>query len=105
MTRRSYICDPNPPYKLIPKEEYLAPERRAPHIMPDIEPFVSPVTGKLIRGRRDLRLHNREQAVTNMADFSPEYFKRKQAENSIHSKTQKAERIAAIKQAMEQKRG
>jgi hypothetical protein len=37
--------------------------------MPDIEPFVSPVDGKVITGRRALREHNKRHNVTNAADF------------------------------------
>jgi len=42
-------------------------------IMPDIEPFVSPVDGKVITGRRALREHNKKHDVTNIADFKNEW--------------------------------
>lgn len=38
-------------------------------IMGDIEPFVSPVTGKVVGGRRQLREHNLVNNVTNTSDF------------------------------------
>lgn len=38
-------------------------------IMPDIAPFVSPITGKVISGRAALREHNKMHNVTNVADF------------------------------------
>lgn len=38
-------------------------------VMPDIEPFVSPVDGTVITGRKALREHNRRHGVTNAADF------------------------------------
>lgn len=44
-------------------------------LMPDIEPFVSPVTGKVVGGRRQLREHNLVNNVTNVADFREEWKK------------------------------
>lgn len=42
-------------------------------IMPDIEPFVSPIDGSVISGRRALEAHNRRHNVTNVADFKNEW--------------------------------
>lgn len=42
-------------------------------IMPDIEPFVSPIDGKVISGRRALAEHNKRHNVTNAADFTNEW--------------------------------
>jgi hypothetical protein len=42
-------------------------------IMPDIKPFVSPITGKEITGRKALRDHNKQFNVTNTADFKGEW--------------------------------
>jgi hypothetical protein len=39
-------------------------------IMPDIKPFISPITGREITGRRALREHNKQFNVTNVADFN-----------------------------------
>lgn len=41
--------------------------------MPDIEPFVSPVDGSVITGRKALREHNKKHDVTNAADFKGEW--------------------------------
>lgn len=38
-------------------------------VMPDIEPFVSPVDGTVITGRKALREHNKRHNVTNAADY------------------------------------
>jgi len=61
--------------KLIPKEEYQGDNTRnqSSHIMPDIEPFVSPVDGTTISSRPHLREHNRKHGVTNSADYPKEY--------------------------------
>ena len=101
MTRKSYICNPNPPYNLIPIEEYVRAPKSGIHIIPDIEPFVSPVDKKVVRGRRDLRDHNRRHNVTNAADFSPEYYKEKQRENKRVFEKGRPDRIEAIKRALE----
>ena len=41
--------------------------------MPDIEPFVSPIDGKVITGRAALREHNKRYEVTNVADYTNEW--------------------------------
>jgi hypothetical protein len=93
--------------KLIPKDEYYGNNSRAdlPHILPDIEPFKSPITGEVIRGRGHLRQHMKEHGVTNIGDYSADYFQKKQIERSRQitgqTKEARAERIALLKQAME----
>lgn len=42
-------------------------------IMPDIEPFVSPIDGSVITGRRALEEHNKRHNVTNVADYTNEW--------------------------------
>lgn len=46
--------------------------------MGDIEPFVSPVTGEVIGGRRQLRDHNRQNNVTNVADYKETWSRQKE---------------------------
>jgi len=58
--------------KLIPKAEYYPQEKVSVQIMPDIQPFVSPVDGKVITSRTKLRAHNREHGVTNIRDYGEE---------------------------------
>ena len=93
--------------KLIPKDEYYGNNVRAQtaHIQPDIEPFKSPITGEVIRGRGHLRQHMKEHGVTNIGDYSNEYFQKKHIERSRtitgQTKEARAERIALLKQAME----
>ena len=67
--RRRYRYDPKT------KEMYEVTDRRTLQslgvtIMPDIKPFVSPITGKEITGRRALREHNKQFNVTNVADYN-----------------------------------
>lgn len=93
--------------KLIPKDEYHGNNSRAdvPNIMPDIEPFKSPITGELIRGRGHLRRHMKEHGVTNSADYSPQWYERKAKERQQKLAGQdsesRAHRIELIKHALE----
>jgi hypothetical protein len=43
--------------------------------MPDIEPFVSPIDGRVISGRAALRDHNKQHNVTNVADYKETWAK------------------------------
>lgn len=38
--------------ELIPADQYVPPSRASAHIWPDLPDYVSPVTGKLISGRK-----------------------------------------------------
>ena len=46
-----WIQDPNT-LELIPADQYQRKETSAPHFWPDLPDYVSPVTGKLVSGRR-----------------------------------------------------
>lgn len=50
--------------------------RRTAQIMPDIEPFISPIDGKIINSRPQLNAHNKEHDVTNIADYSAGHFEK-----------------------------
>lgn len=70
--RRRYRYDPKT------KEMYEVIDRKSPQshgvmVMPDIKPFVSPISGKEITGRKALREHNKQFNVTNTADFTQEW--------------------------------
>ena len=98
------VKQPDGRSKLIPKDEYRGNNVRgiAPTIMGDIEPFISPVDGRLVTGRAALRVHNREHGVTNSADYSPEYFKQRTEERIAKQARQgKTERIELIKRQLE----
>ena len=101
MARKSWIQIDG---KLIPKEDYRGNNVRGPdtHVMPDIEPFKSPVTGEMITTRPQLREHNKVHGVTNSADYGPnfEYIKNRRKEiERTQQREGKAERIEALKQA------
>jgi len=91
--------------KLIPKEEAHLYDSKGVMILPDIEPFVSPVTGEVIKGRAHLRQHMKQHGVTNIGDYSSEYFQKKHIERSREilgmTKEARRERIEEIKRAME----
>lgn len=66
------------------------------HIMPDIEPFVSTVDGKVISGRRALREHNKRHGVTNAADFTNYWAKKAEERASFYSGDPKYDRKRRI---------
>lgn len=72
--------------------------------MKPIEEFKSPIDGRTISCRSQLRRHNEEHQVTNLADYGDNYFQRKQKENSdkAQGKTRAArtERREALAQTM-----
>lgn len=91
--------------KLIPKDEYYGNNSRAevPHVMGDIEPFVSPITKEVIRGRGHLRRHMREHGVTHAQDYSPEWTQKRRAERlREQQRADRAHRIELMKRQLEQ---
>jgi len=52
----------------------------APIIQNDIEPFVSPITRKLITSRSQLRRHNQIHGVTDSRDYSHEFLMKRSQE-------------------------
>ena len=91
--------------KLVSKEEAHLYDTKGVMIQPDIEPFKSPVTGEVITGRAHLRQHMKQHGITNTADYSPEYFRKKHIERSMEmtgqTKQARQERIELIKKVME----
>ena len=58
----------------MPKHEYIRrPDGASATIQGDIEPFVSPISGKTITSRSLLRDHNREHGVTDSRDYSDSF--------------------------------
>lgn len=68
MPRKTYVQDPATG-KLVPKEEYRRQAPSAPSVLPDIEPFVSPVDGRVIGSRPTLRDHNAEHGVVQHGEY------------------------------------
>lgn len=80
--RRRYRWNP----KTLRQEEILPTESVAGiTIIPDIEPFVSPIDGKMVNGRKSLREHNRRHNVTNVADFKDEWAKKSKERERLYS--------------------
>jgi hypothetical protein len=91
---------------LVPRDEYINPTDsvNAPSVLKPLDPFVSPIDGRLIDDRSQLRAHNKEHGVTNVADYGEGYFERRGKEkynDSIgNTKEAKLERVDALKRSM-----
>ena len=97
--------------EMIPKEKWLEhkygdhpPENLTARIQEDIAPFVSPVDGSVITGRKALSEHNKRHGVTNIRDYGDQYFERRQKELSNNTlgntREAKRDRVEAIKKAI-----
>lgn len=53
--------------------------------MPDLPDFVSPIDGTVVKGRAGLREHNRRHNVTNPADFTNEWAKKREERDKFYS--------------------
>lgn len=89
----------------------VKPEARL-HVVGDIEPFISPVTGETISSRSQLRQHNKDNGVTNIEDYGPnggQAFFEREAHRRIqetHGATpaDRADRIERLKHAIDKHR-
>ena len=70
--------------------------------MPDIEPFISPITKEVITGRRQLRGHMKRHGVTNAADYSKDWYanksKKRYTRSTGQDRASKQDRINSLKQ-------
>ena len=106
-----YIQDPQT-LKLVPADEYRPPAPKAHAVLPDIEPFVSPVDGKPVTSRSKLREHQRQYDVRQHGEYGEnngaEFFARKTAERyqRMHGNTkeQRLERINDVRRALDTRR-
>jgi hypothetical protein len=92
--------------KLIPAEEYYRESKKKGHeIRADIDPFVSPIDGRVISSRSKLREHNLEHGVTDMRDYGDNWFTKKAQERSDvlggTSQNERRGRVEAILQSLE----
>ena len=89
--------------KFVRKEDRMSQPDGA-MLIKSMEPFISPVDGKVIKTRAQLRAHNKEHGVTNTQDYGDAYFKRRGRE--MHNETigntkqAKAERREALNQQL-----
>jgi len=97
----SWIQDPKT-LKLIPKDDYYRNQDSGSglQIMGDLQPFVSPITGETIYTRSQLRAHNNQHGVTNLADYGPDWFDKKAKERQQQIKGTKNQRIETILRAI-----
>lgn len=68
MTRKRFIQNPQPPYNLIPAEEWVPPAQAGYYVMPDLQPYQSMVTGEMVGGRRQHREHLRTHNVVEVGN-------------------------------------
>ena len=104
MARYSWVQHPETG-KLIPKDEYVRPN--APksnlYVQADIEPFVSPLDGSVITGRRGRDEHCRRHGVVPAQEFDKGHFDRKAAERAdVYQGTEKTAHGRQIKQERRQ---
>ena len=72
-----------------------------PHynIISPLEPFVSPVSGEIIKDHAHLRRRNKANGVTNSADYSQEYLAGRQKDRLQQQDNEgRRERVDALKQ-------
>lgn len=75
--------------------------------MPDLPDFVSPIDGTVVHGRAGLRRHNKIHNVTNPADYSQEWSKKRVERDQFYKGDKNydsARRKEAIKRALEKHR-
>ena len=92
--------------EFIPKGEYQTVDPDAPMVLKALDEFISPIDGQRITDRGQLRRHNKQHGVTNIADYGSSYFDRKQSERdavlSGNTRQAKNERVETIKRAIAQ---
>ena len=104
--RKTYVYDPESKSMI---EKHLAPYRgpKGVHIIPDIEPFKSPITGEIIGSRNKMKRHMKEHDVTRAEDYSPQYYEKAAQERQLRMNSQtshdKRDRIEALKYALEKR--
>lgn len=75
-------------------------------IMPDLQPFVSPIDGKEVSGRAALREHDKRHGVTNVADYKETWAKAEAERAKFYNAGgyDRQNRIERIKEAIERNR-
>ena len=81
--RKRYIQHPIT-HKLIPAEQYVRPDM-SHAIHGEIEPFVSPLDGRLIDSRKSLREHNVRHGVVSTQELGNEGEKAKKAREDFYA--------------------
>jgi hypothetical protein len=66
--RKRFIQNPNPPYDLIPADEYASAPGPRVYVMGDIAPYRSMVTGEEIASRSTHRAHLRQHGLVEVGN-------------------------------------
>lgn len=87
--------------KLVPKyEENVRVD--APNLQKPLEPFVSPIDGKVIADRKQLAAHNKRHGVTHSSDYSDGYIARRaEARNAAGEKMLRETRRRDVEQTVD----
>lgn len=95
--------------EMVEKADFRTEYDELPYIQEDIKPFISPVTGKPINSRSQLRRHNAQHGVTDSRDYSQGHYQKaaEQRDKVMRGDTPEAkrERIDTINRAIENMRG
>ncbi len=57
--------------ELVPADEYVAPDPKAPYVMPDIQPYQSMIDGSMITSRSRHRVHLRDHNCIEVGNELP----------------------------------
>jgi len=106
MTRKTYVYQDG---KMVEKHLARQKEYNGLYILPDIQPFVSPITGEEITSRNKMQRHMKEHEVTRAEDYSPQYYEKaaQERERRLNFATpeDRQDRIEALKYALEKRHG
>ena len=92
-------------------EKHLAPQRGPSGVMiiPDIQPFKSPITGEIISSRNKMKHHMKEHGVTRSEDYSQAYYDKaaaaRAASMACNTQADRQDRIETLKHALERQHG
>lgn len=88
--------------KLVPRET-VAPKTvsvNAPQVMDKFKPFASPIDGKMITSREQLRAHHKEHGTTDSRDYGEGYIENRARQRIEKSRKEMREsRMQDLKQA------
>ena len=90
----SWVQDPDTG-EFVPKAEYYRNKSQSgtPMILGNMEAFKSPIDGRMISDRGQLRKHNQEHGVTDPRDYGAGYFARKEKERAYAHRSDTPEAV------------
>jgi len=72
-------------HELIERDKYVRPKELQHAIFDDYKPFVSPIDGSVIGGRRDYAEHCKKHGVVNAAEFDSHWDKKAQERARVYN--------------------